>query len=50
MQGDIRDATAVKEAFDGCDEVIHLAAAHHDFGIEEETYFDVNEQGLDLRL
>jgi len=46
VQGDIRDSIAVKEAFQGCDEVIHLAAAHHDFGIEEETYFDVNEQGL----
>lgn len=46
VQGDIRDSIAVKEAFQGCDEVIHLAAAHHDFGIEEATYYDVNEQGL----
>ena len=48
VQGDIRDTTAVKEAFDGCDEVIHLAAAHHDFGIEEKTYFDVNVGGLEV--
>ncbi len=46
VQGDIRDEVAVREAFGGCDEVLHLAAAHHDFGIEEETYYDVNEQGL----
>ena len=46
VQGDIRDEVAVREAFDGCDEVLHLAAAHHDFGIEEQTFYDVNEQGI----
>jgi len=46
VQGDIRDEAAVREAFDGCDEILHMAAAHHDFGIEEQTYFDVNEDGL----
>ena len=25
--------------------MLHLAAAHHDFGIDEETYFSVNEGG-----
>ena len=44
--GDIRDEAAVRKAFVGCDEVIHLAAAHHDFGIDEATFFDVNEEGL----
>ena len=44
--GDIRDEAAVRKAFAGCDEVIHLAAAHHDFGIDEATFFDVNEEGL----
>jgi nucleoside-diphosphate-sugar epimerase len=29
----------------GVEEVIHLAAAHHDFGIAPQTYFDVNEGG-----
>ncbi len=48
VQGDIRDAEAVRDAFGGCQEVIHLAAAHHDFGIEEQTYFDVNEGGLEI--
>jgi nucleoside-diphosphate-sugar epimerase len=48
VEGDIRDEVAVRKAFDGCDSVIHLAAAHHDFGIEEETYYSVNEGGLDV--
>jgi nucleoside-diphosphate-sugar epimerase len=41
--GDVRDPSAVDDAMVGCDEVFHLAAAHHDFGISEATYFDVNE-------
>lgn len=43
--GDIRCREAVDVAMTGCDEVLHLAAAHHDSGIAEETYFDVNERG-----
>ena len=46
VKGDIRDVEAVRDAFAGCDEVTHLAAAHHDFGIEESTFYDVNETGL----
>jgi nucleoside-diphosphate-sugar epimerase len=42
--GDIRDVAAVREAIRGCDLVLSLAAAHHDFGIDEPTYFAVNEQ------
>lgn len=42
--GDIRDPAAVRLALDSCDAVISLAAAHHDFGIDEPTYFGVNEQ------
>ena len=45
VKGDIRDRAACDAAFAGCDLVFHLAAAHHDFGIEERTYFDVNEGG-----
>tara|TARA_B100000959_G_scaffold261238_1_gene298617 strand:+ start:4595 stop:5632 length:1038 start_codon:yes stop_codon:yes gene_type:complete len=48
VYGDIRDEVAVREAFADCDNVIHLAAAHHDFGIEEETYYSVNEGGLEV--
>jgi nucleoside-diphosphate-sugar epimerase len=41
--GDVRDAATVRDALAGCDRVLHLAAAHHDFGIARETYFAVNE-------
>jgi len=43
--GDVRDPRAVREALAGCDVVVHLAAAHHDYGLERATYFDVNENG-----
>jgi nucleoside-diphosphate-sugar epimerase len=43
--GDVRDEWAVHDAMRGCSLVVHLAAAHHDHGIERETYFDVNEGG-----
>lgn len=45
VRGDIRDRSAVDAAMDGIDAVVHLAAAHHDFGISKETFFDVNEGG-----
>lgn len=44
-QGDIRNEADVEKAMMGCDSMIHLAAMHHDFGIAEETYFDVNVNG-----
>ncbi len=44
-KGDIRDKATLARAMAGCDRVIHLAAAHHDFGIEHDTYFSVNERG-----
>jgi GlcNAc-P-P-Und epimerase len=50
VQGDVRDALAVRAALQGCDSVIHLAAAHHDFGIAPSTYFDVNEGGSRVLL
>lgn len=45
IEGDIRDPGAVRKAMLGCDRVLHLAAAHHDFGISDETYFSVNRDG-----
>lgn len=44
-RGDVRDVEALVRAFEGCDAVLALAAAHHDFGIDHETYFAVNEGG-----
>lgn len=45
IQGDIRDPEAVRRALTGVDAVFSLAAAHHDFGIDEPTYFAVNRDG-----
>lgn len=43
VRGDVRDAALVGRTVRGHDAVLHLAAAHHDFGIERETFFAVNE-------
>lgn len=43
--GDVRDRRAVEAALADCELVVHLAAAHHDFGVAADTYYDVNEQG-----
>lgn len=43
--GDVRDPGAVRQALAGCDAILNLAAAHHDFGIARETFFSVNEGG-----
>ncbi len=49
VKGDIRDPAAVRKALtllgEPVDHVVHLAAAHHDFGIDHDTYYDVNENG-----
>lgn len=46
MSGDIRDAQVLDTALRDCDAVVHLAAAHHDFGISEATYHAVNDGGM----
>lgn len=43
--GDVRDPATVRQALAGCDAILNLAAAHHDFGIARETFFSVNEGG-----
>lgn len=50
LLGDIRDIELVREAMKGCEAVFHLAAAHHDTGIDVPTYFDVNENGTRVLL
>ncbi len=45
VRGDIREPAAVRDALRGCDRLLHLAAAHHDFGIAHDTFYAVNEQG-----
>lgn len=45
VKGDIRDEALVRLVLPGHDAILHLAAAHHDFGIERETFFDVNQRG-----
>ena len=45
VQGDIRDLEKMTAAMKGCDAVLHLAAAHHDFGITAATFEEVNVEG-----
>jgi len=48
VRGDVRDIAACRAAMRGIDRVVHLAAAHHDFGISEETYYSVNRDGTQV--
>ena len=48
--GDIRENNKLESFCKDLDCVIHLAAAHHDFGISEQEYFDVNESGTEKLL
>lgn len=47
ISGDIRDMATMRTAFlrGPINSIIHLAAAHNDFGIDQEEYFSVNEGG-----
>ena len=48
VRGNIRDPHAPRRAFEGCGQMLSLAAAHHDFGINRPTYFAVNETASQL--
>ncbi|MDZ4257162.1 MAG: NAD-dependent epimerase/dehydratase family protein [Gemmatimonadales bacterium] len=50
IRGDIRSLEAVRSSIAECQAVLHLAAAHHDFGISAETYHDVNVTGTEVVL
>ncbi|MCB0405038.1 MAG: NAD(P)-dependent oxidoreductase [Bdellovibrionales bacterium] len=43
--GSVLDAPLVEKATKGTDAIIHLAAAHKDFGVSREEYFQVNVDG-----
>lgn len=44
--GDILDAVTLEKIPNGVDGIIHLAAAHKDFGISREEYYRVNVDGM----
>ena len=48
VRSDVRDRVGLRRAMTGCDAVLHLAAAHHDFGIAEQTFLDVNAAGAEV--
>jgi nucleoside-diphosphate-sugar epimerase len=50
VHGDIRNMQLMDTFCMDIDFVIHLAAAHHDFGVPDEEYFDVNERGTQILL
>lgn len=45
ITGDIRNHDLLLEAVNSVDIVVHLIAMHHDFGISDEEYFEINEKG-----
>ena len=48
IRGDVRDPNALRKSIEGCDRVLHLAAAHHDFGIKDATFESVNVEAAQL--
>ncbi len=45
IQGDFVEKEASRKLLPGCEAVIHLAAAHHDFGVSRQEFFRVNREG-----
>jgi nucleoside-diphosphate-sugar epimerase len=46
VTGDILDAAALEKLPEGIECIIHLAAAHKDFGIPKDEYYRVNVDGI----
>ena len=47
IAGDIRNHDLLLKAVDSVDIVVHLIAMHHDFGISDDEYFEINEKGTE---
>ncbi|MFV0426577.1 MAG: NAD-dependent epimerase/dehydratase family protein [Beutenbergiaceae bacterium] len=45
VRADLRDTATLTRALAGCDAVLNLAAAHHDFGLTPATFDSVNVGG-----
>lgn len=45
IAGDVRDRQKLMESTRNVDAILHLAAAHHDFGIAPQTFTEVNVTG-----
>ena len=50
IHGDIRSKKLIDTFCKDLDYVIHLAASHHDFGVSDDEFFDVNEKGTQCLL
>lgn len=50
IRGSVLDNGDIFKAAQGCEVIINLAAKHHDFGVAEEEFFGVNEQGVRIFL
>lgn len=48
LQGNLLDKSALRQALDGVQTVIHLAAVHADAGHEDWEYWETNESGTRL--
>lgn len=48
VMGDVRDPSTFEGLLEPGDSVLHLAAAHHDFGLTRETFFSVNAWGAEV--
>ena len=49
-QGPLQDAAYARRVADGCEVVIHLAAAQHEANVAENYFFDVNVNGTQTLL